>query len=98
MQGKPLLPPPQPGENLILNHKPDSPAHQKANNREIDNPVSLVPHQTVGKERIAAIVKGGNGVVDRMVKRPARRIVPGEGNIQEKNAEGFEDQGKPENG
>jgi hypothetical protein len=68
MDGEPLLPPPEPGDHLVLNDEADPTQDDEPHDGKVDKHVALKADETVGKEGIAAVVEGGDGMVEGLEK------------------------------
>jgi len=63
VEREPLLRPPEVGDDLMLDDEADPPEDDEPHHGQVDDPVSPVGDQAVGKEGIAAVVEGRHGVV-----------------------------------
>src|SRR5512135_2485076 len=90
------LHPLEPGEHLELNNKTDPTMNDQAHNGEIDDEISLIPHEVVGKERVSAVIEGRNRVIECMIKSCPRRKIDTKPDKEKKSPGGFSDKRKPE--
>ncbi len=83
---EPSLAAPQAHEQLVVHDEADAAGHDEPHHREVDQHVPLEGHQAVGEQRVAAVVEGRHGVVDRLVERLAGRQVLAEPRPEQQGA------------